>query len=113
MDSAIIVDGKMIGRSRPLFPDWSVELPPEWTSGDTGVALRDLISRIVLAEVEAFRLRREERRLTKVLTAAQIAEGALRGKVESGGRDLEEPRSCRRFSSWQRTRRSRIRSFWS
>jgi len=91
LESDMIVEGRMIGKSRPLFPDWSVPLPPEWTQSDAGVPLKDLIVSIVLAEVDAFRARREERRLTRVLTASQIAEGAARGKVDSGGREVDEP----------------------
>ena len=53
------------------------------------LTLRDLITRIVLEEVQAFRERRAERRLIRALTETQIAEGVGRGKVEMGGREDE------------------------
>ena len=40
--------------------------------------------------MEAFRTRREQRRLTRVLTKADISLGVERGKVDMGGRDLEQ-----------------------
>ena len=58
---------------------------------DTPLTLRDLIARIVLEEVQAFRERRAERRLIRALTETQIAEGVGRGKVEMGGREEDEP----------------------
>ena len=63
--------------------------PPEWEAHGTPLTLRDLITRIVLEEVQAFRERRAERRLIRALTKSQIAEGVGRGKVEMGGREDE------------------------
>jgi hypothetical protein len=40
--------------------------------------------------VAAFRDRREERRIARVLSAAEIAEGAARGKVDIGGRGVSQ-----------------------
>ena len=82
----ITVKGKVLGQSRPPFPDWSVPLPPElW--GSEQLTLRDLITRIVLEEVEAFRQRQEEMRLTRVLSTAEIARGAARGKITMNAQD--------------------------
>ena len=46
-----------------------------------------LITRVVREEVTAFRERQEARRLVSALTAAQIAAGAAKGKIDMGGRD--------------------------
>ncbi len=86
----ITIQGKALGQRRSLFADWSIPLPPECDGGDSNFALRDLIARVVRAEVAAFRDRQEERRLVRVLSAAEIAQGAARGKVEMGGRDLDQ-----------------------
>jgi len=85
----LTISGKALGQRKPLFADFSIPLPPDLGDGGA-VTLRDLIGRIVRAEVEAFRQRQEERRLLKALTAKQIAEGAQRGKIDSGGSDLDQ-----------------------
>ncbi len=53
------VEGKVLGGRRPLFAGWSVPPPVPDEGGE--VRLRDLIARIVRAEVAAFRERQEER----------------------------------------------------
>jgi hypothetical protein len=68
------VSGKALGARRPLFADWSVPLPPEW-SGEGGLRLRDLIARVVGAEVQAFRDRQEQRQIFRTLTAREISAG--------------------------------------
>jgi hypothetical protein len=91
MASNLIVSGRGLGQRRPLFEDFSVPLPPDLTGDDGGggLTLRELIARIVRAEVEAFVTRQERRRLTRVLSPARIDEGLERGKVDMGGRDLD------------------------
>ncbi|MEX0717714.1 MAG: hypothetical protein WD066_14060 [Planctomycetaceae bacterium] len=83
----LTVSGKAIGRKRPLFSDFSVPFPCD--PGDGGVTLRDLIERVVRAEIEAFRTRQQERQLIRVLTKAQIADAAEAGKIEMGGSEVE------------------------
>ena len=53
--------------------------------------LRDLIEAVVREEVADFRERQAANRLVRVLTEQQIAAGAERGKVSSGGSDLDQP----------------------
>ena len=84
------VTAKLPGARRALVPDFDVPLPPEFWRGDGAVRLRDLIACIVRWEVVAHQTRAESRRLHRALTAQQIAEGAERGKIDSGGRDLEQ-----------------------
>jgi hypothetical protein len=54
------------------------------------VTLREFISAVVRQEVAAFRERQEQRQVLRALTAAQIAEGAAKGKIDSGGRPETE-----------------------
>lgn len=89
MQSTITIEGKFLGRSKPLFADWLITLPPDSNNGKR-LTLRDLLTRIVLEEVEAFRTRQEQRHLTRVLTKAEIKQGVERGKVDMGGRDKEQ-----------------------
>jgi hypothetical protein len=90
MESTFIVSGRGLGKRTPLFEDFSVPLPPELAGegGDGGLTLRELIRRIVRAETEEFDLRQERRRLTRVMSPAQIQEGLERGKVDMGGREM-------------------------
>src|SRR5437868_5964882 len=79
------VQGKALGRKKPLFDDFSVSLP---TTGD--LTLRSLLDHVVRQEVAAFKNRQAERRLVHALTAKQIDEGLAKGKVDSGGSALDQ-----------------------
>jgi hypothetical protein len=83
----MFIETRIVGkRARPL-DRWSVPTPPlTHDAGDGGITLRDLITRIVRSEVSAFEKREQARRLVRVLSDAEIADGAARGKVDSGGR---------------------------
>lgn len=87
--SALTITGKAIGSKKPLFADWSVPFPPQW-QGDDAVTLRQLIDHVVRSEVQAFRERDEQRRLLQALSAAQIAAGVAKGKVEMGHPELPQ-----------------------
>ena len=82
----LTISGKALGKKKPLFADFPIPSPLE--SGDGAVSLRDLLTRIVRHEVEAFRERQEDRKFVEALTARQIDDQAERGKIEMGGRDL-------------------------
>jgi hypothetical protein len=86
----ITLEARRLGRKTPLLPDWSIPYPPDLSEGGAPLTLRALITRIVLAEVRAFRERQEQRRLLHVLSAPEIAEGVARGKVDPGSRDLHQ-----------------------
>jgi hypothetical protein len=90
MQSGITVEARALGRKKPLFPSWSIPLSTILQDSPTSLALRDLITRVVLEEVHAFQKRQAERRLVHLLTAAQIELGVERGKVDMGGRDLDQ-----------------------
>lgn len=85
----LTIHGKALGRKKPLFADWSVPFPPDLGDGGT-LSLRDLIVRTVRAEVEAFKQRQEQRQFIRALTASDIQEGVVKGKVDMGGRDLKQ-----------------------
>ena len=88
----LTITGKALGRKKPLFEDFSIPLPPQLSPGGEGgeTTLRDLITHVVRGEVAAFKNRQEERKLIKALSASDIAKGATRGKIDMGGRDLEQ-----------------------
>ncbi|HEX5831750.1 MAG TPA: hypothetical protein VFY16_12265 [Gemmatimonadaceae bacterium] len=88
----MLIETRVLGkRARPL-DGWSVPTPPGFDESDGGgLTLRDLITRVVRAEVSAFARREQARRLMRVLSEAEIAEGAARGKVDAGGRPPTGP----------------------
>lgn len=88
--STIAVTGKVLGRSKPLFTNWRVPLPPSISDGGEVLTLRILLTQIVLTEVEAFHTRQEQRRLINVLTKAEIEQKFLLGKIDMGGEDLNQ-----------------------
>jgi hypothetical protein len=85
----ITISGKTLGKKKPLFADWSIPFPPELGDGGS-ITLRDLIERVVRAEVDAFKQRQEQGRLVRALSAADIEQGVVKGKVDSGGRDARQ-----------------------
>lgn len=85
--SSLTIRGKALGSRKPLFADWSIPFPPEWRE-EGGLTLRDLIARVVRSEVQAFRQRQEDRQMFRALTARQIAAGAEKGKITSGGSEV-------------------------
>ena len=83
----MIVSTKSLGKKKPLFADFSVPLPPNFSEGD-GTTLRDIIEHIVRDEVRKFRERQQNRQFLRALTSRQIEEAAERGKVEMGGSEV-------------------------
>lgn len=90
MPDTFVVEGKVVGQKRPLITDWHIELPPAWQQGGDRIRLRDLITRVVLEEVEAFQARQKERRLARILSRAEIEQGIQSGKVDPGERKLKQ-----------------------
>ena len=91
-DDLLIAHGKQArprGRCQPIgLGDGKVVGDPH---GGGRITLRDLISHIVRTEVDGFRTRQEEYRVIRTLTARQINDKALKGKVVAGGVDLRQP----------------------
>jgi hypothetical protein len=82
----LTISAKALGRTKPLFADWSVPLPPELHDGS--VSLRDVITRLVVGEVAAFKERQSQRPLVRVLSSREIEQGAEKGRVALSGSDL-------------------------
>ena len=89
----LTVEARVLGQSRAKTAPWHVSLASRVAPGGT-LSLRDLLVAIVTQEVEAYRERREQRRLTAVLAPEEIARAAERGKVDMGGHDLGQPVSA-------------------
>lgn len=77
----LTITGKQFGKGKVLFPNWQMTLP-----AGADPTLRDLITAVVRHEVAGFRERQEQRQVLRALSAAQIAEGVAKGKVDAGGR---------------------------
>ncbi|HET7145160.1 MAG TPA: hypothetical protein VFI68_14165 [Anaerolineales bacterium] len=90
MSIILTIEGKVIGQKIPVFSDWHVELPPIEDKKGNNLRLRDLISSIVIKEVDAYRGRQQERKLARMMTKQEITQGAAIGKVDPGGRDLKQ-----------------------
>lgn len=92
MPIELTVKANVVGWSKPLLPDWRLPLFPddEPASGEP-LTLRNVITRVVLHEVEAFRERQAGRRLVRVLTERAIETGLTAGRVDAGGRELRQP----------------------
>lgn len=74
-----------MGKTQPIFTNWQLLLEIE-----TVVTLRDLLTQIVRREVANFEDRQQQHCLIQVLSSTQISLGVEQGKVDLGGRDLEQ-----------------------
>ena len=88
----MVIETRIAGKKARSLDRWSIPTPPgDDGDGGGGITLRDLITRVVRAEVSAFDKREQARRLIRVLSDTEIADGAARGKVDSGGRQPTGP----------------------
>jgi hypothetical protein len=87
--SGVVVEGKMLGRRAPLFPERSLAILPA-AEAELRLPLREFINHVVQQELGAFAERHEQRSLLSALTQAEIEQGAARGRVLAGVRE-EEP----------------------
>jgi hypothetical protein len=88
--SILTISARAMGKRKPLVPDWQLPWPPEEYDRSEPLTLRQLITRIVRQEVEAFEQRQERRKLVRILTERQMEEGLAKGRVDSGGRNLHQ-----------------------
>lgn len=79
------IEAKVAGGRRALFEPTELEWPDNRT-----LTLRELLAAVVTEEIADFRDRQAANRLVRVLTEEQLADGVLRGKVASGGSDLDQ-----------------------
>jgi hypothetical protein len=87
MPSRITIEAKTFGQRRPLRTDWSIPMPPDVEASGGRLSLRDLITRLVQAEVAAYQERQQQRQLLRLLSKEEIDASAAAGKVEMGGRE--------------------------
>ena len=86
----LIIETRTLGKKERLLDRWSVPLPPDAArDGGDGLTLRELIARVVRAEVAAFEERQRARRFLRVLSSGEIADRATRGKIDPGGQVAE------------------------
>ena len=90
MQANVTIEAKVLGRKKPLFDDWAIPLAALAPGQGASLSLRDLIARIVVEEVVAFRQQQQERRLARVLTSGEIAQGLAAGKVDTGGHEARQ-----------------------
>src|SRR5258708_39164363 len=90
MPIRLAIDARLLGQKRPILTDWSMTLPLDLTGQESRLPLREILTEVVLAEVEAFLQRQEERRLVRILGPDPLAAGVAGGKVDLGDRDLGE-----------------------
>jgi hypothetical protein len=86
---ALLVSTRVLGKRKPLLDDFSVPPPRLYPDGDD-LRLRDLIEHIVHHQVQEFKRRQGARRFDRVLSDAQIAQAAMRGKVDPASKELEQ-----------------------
>jgi hypothetical protein len=82
--STLTISGKVMGKTQPLFTNWQLSIP----AGQ--LTLQELLTQIVRSEFAEFKDRQSQRRLTRILSAADIDLGMNRGKIESGGSELDQ-----------------------
>lgn len=90
MVDQITISTKVIGRRKRLLDDWSIPLPPTHVGDGGRLTLRQLITQVVVEQVRLFRERQEENRFLRVLSQKEIEAAAESGKVDMGGRDLQQ-----------------------
>ncbi len=83
--TSFTLEAKQIGRRAALVPSWTLQI-----EYDQQLNLRDLITRVVLEEVQAFHNRQRDARLVRVLTEGQIQDGIEAGKIDSLGRESQQ-----------------------
>ena len=86
---AMLVSTRILGKRKPLLDNFSVP-PPVPEPGGDDLRLRDVIEHVVRHEVKQFKRRQNARRFDRVLSDAQIAEAATRGKVDPTSKDLDQ-----------------------
>jgi hypothetical protein len=82
--SHLTISGKVLGKSQNLFTTWQMSLPSQT------LTLQELLTQIVQSEIQAFQTRQSQQRLTKVLGPVEIEAGVARGKITSGGSELDQ-----------------------
>jgi hypothetical protein len=85
----LTIEARVAGRRRGSIPQWQVPVD-DFVPAGSPLTLREFIERVVHAEVAAFGERLAARKLVRLLSEREIDEQAARGRVELGGRELED-----------------------
>jgi hypothetical protein len=86
----MLVETRTLGTRRRALDSWTVPPPVDARADGESLTVRDLITRTVLAELSAFESRERARRLVRVLSDLDIADGATRGRIDPGGRPMSD-----------------------
>ena len=89
-EASLLISTRLVGQRKRLLDDWAIDLPPDSADDSGNFTLRDLITHVVIATVQTFQQRQERNRFVRVLTERQIADGADKGKITSGGSELDQ-----------------------
>src|SRR5690348_2684116 len=87
----MIIETRALGKKSKPLDGWTIPVPPTEPGDGEHLTLRELIARVVRSEVSQFEQRERARRFVKVLSNAEIADGASRGRVDPGGRPATGP----------------------
>jgi len=88
----MFIETRTLGRKARPLDGWTIPEPPINRDGDgENLTLRELIARVVRTQVTAFDERERARRFVRVLSDAEITEGASRGRIDPGGRPATGP----------------------
>ena len=79
------IEAKVAGGRRALFDPAELAWPETRT-----LTLRELLAAVVTEEVADFRNRQTANRLLRVLTEQELSAGVIRGKVASGGSEVDQ-----------------------
>ncbi|MEM7802196.1 MAG: hypothetical protein AAF633_23590 [Chloroflexota bacterium] len=84
----ITIESHQLGLKKPLIPQRQIDLPDDWFGrGGENVTLRQLLTRIVHEEVDAFHARQADLQLFRVLSAEQIEEGIAQGRIDPAAKE--------------------------
>lgn len=87
----MFIETRTLGRKARPLDGWAIPDPPIDHGEGDNLTLRELIARVVRAEVAAFSQRERARRFVRLLSETEILEGAARGRIDSGGRPATGP----------------------
>jgi hypothetical protein len=90
MMSRLTISARAMGKRKPLVPDWQLPWPPDEHDSGEPLTLRELITRIVVQQVEAFKDRQQASQIVRILTEQQIEAGLAAGRMDAGGRNLHQ-----------------------
>jgi hypothetical protein len=89
----LTIEAKVLGQRKPIVASWSVSVPQRLANTGDGywrMTLRELLTVVVADEVTTFHQRQQERRLARVMTRAEVEQGAASGKIDMGGQEPQE-----------------------